>query len=94
MLDIVHRLIKGEAKERANIRSDASENPKGNLPLKGLAGSVIKNEAHVRHTQEPGISRSTSTIHQRVGDTFNSLVTAFSGVLVLVVWFALPIIDA
>jgi hypothetical protein len=47
ILYIVHWLVKGESKKWAYIGGYASENPKGDLPLKRFTSSVVKNEAHI-----------------------------------------------
>jgi hypothetical protein len=47
ILYIVHWLVKGESKKWAYIRGNASENPKGDLPLKRFTSSVVKNEANI-----------------------------------------------
>jgi hypothetical protein len=50
ILYIVHRLKEGESKKWAYVGGDTGKNAEGYLPLKRLAGGVVENETHVRHT--------------------------------------------
>ena len=48
---------------------------------------------HILEGEQPAMGRSTSTIHDAVGPGLDGSIPPLSWILVLAVWFRLPIID-
>jgi hypothetical protein len=55
---------------------------------------VVKKIAHILEAKEPCVRQSAGSVKDLVGCTFNGLVVPLSGVLLLVIRFTLPTIDA
>jgi hypothetical protein len=52
---------------------------------------VVHDEHNVAKYQEPAGGITPCAVHNVIGDAFNILPALFSRILVLVMWFALPI---
>ena len=48
---------------------------------------------HILEGEQPAMGRSTSPIHDGVGPGLDGSIPPFSSILVLVIWFRLPITD-
>ena len=52
---------------------------------------MIEQEAHILEAKEPGVGRGSSAIHDPVCTILDSLEAVFSRILMLLMWFTLPI---
>ena len=77
----VDTFIEGEAKEDADINSEASEGSKGNV-LHGIIPKVVEKEADVQEGEHQEFGWGARTIHNAVSSIFDKLDAALSGVRV------------
>ena len=86
-------LLEGVQEDDADIRSDTIQDLKRNLATKGCCGDVVKDITHILEGEQPVMGRGTSPIHDGIGPGLDGSIPPLSWILVLVVWFRLPIID-
>jgi hypothetical protein len=83
-----------KTKDDADADGITGDTLEGNIPVKGWAGQVIHDEHNVAQYEKPAGGITPCAVHNVIGDAFNVLPISFSRILVLVLWFALPIPNA
>jgi hypothetical protein len=86
--------IPGETQHDAAVGGGSSEPSHGGLKTECRGSSKVQNEADVSQGKEPSVSGGTGTVHDDIGHPFNILVLAFCRILILMIWFGLPVTDA
>ena len=90
---IIDRFVPPKIKEGTDVISGAMQGLDRHGAIVG-GGNVVEKETNVGETQEPKESWGSGAIQNRVGEPFEGLVPALTGVLVLLPRFTLPIQDA
>jgi hypothetical protein len=89
----VHRFVPYEAEEGADVDGGAVEELEGNAVMEGWRGHVVEDEADVLRGEEPRVFRGTRSVEDGISDAFDVLPTSLGEVLMLHVWFTLPVSD-
>ena len=89
----VHRFKPTEMQENANVRGGAGQQGQWNSIVQGGGRSVVEEEHGALESKQPQGGRAVSAIHEAVGSSLDILTSAFRRVLVLMVWFGLPIFN-
>jgi hypothetical protein len=76
--------------EGADVRCATVQELHGNALEAKIVG-VVENVTHVQETLKPEVSGGTSAIENRVGDALDVLYASFSTILMLIMWFTLPL---
>jgi hypothetical protein len=92
-MQIVHRLVKGEDGDHADVRHLTRESSEGCIMVERGDRQPIEDENDVLHTQKPHVGGGAGAIHDNMGESFDLLPLSFSVVLVLVLGFTLPVFD-
>jgi hypothetical protein len=90
---IIDRFVPPKIKEGTDVISGAMQGLDRHGAIVG-GGDIVEKETNVGETQEPKESWGSGAIQNRVGEPFEGLVPALTGVLVLLPRFTLPIQDA
>ena len=79
--------------KRGDIAFDASSRFNGSDTVKGIGSHVVEKKDDIRKAKEPKGGRGAGTIHDTAADAFDIPNLAFGKVLVLVLRFALEVLD-
>ena len=79
--------------EHADVGCCSSEDCHWNLIIQGWGGGVVEQNAHILEAEEPKVGWGVGSVHKAVGSAFDVAATAFTGILMLVMRFRLPILD-
>ena len=87
---VVYRFPEGEAEEGADVWDGPSEAFQRRTPVEWLTCHSVQDVADILYAQKPSELGGRSTVKDCISKSLNCLVTPLSGVLVLLVRFALP----
>jgi len=91
---VVDGFIEVVVNQRADVRCMAKAAFNGCTPFQNGACKMVKEVASVVEAKEPTIVGGAGAIHDVVGSLFDGTIAGFTGVLVLVHRFTLPVSDA
>jgi hypothetical protein len=90
---VVDLLVKREDGDHADIRELLMQAEIGRVVVKERRRHAIENKSAIMATERSEFGGCTGTIHDTVNDLLEFLPTTFGVILMLIVWFPLPILD-
>jgi hypothetical protein len=93
IMGVVNRLVETIIRDHANVRDLAVDHTERGLAIERWGGESIEDVSDILETKVPHVRRGIGGVHGAVDGAFDILPAAFSMILVLVVWLALPISD-
>jgi hypothetical protein len=90
---IVNLLVESEDRDHADIRELLMQSEIGRVVIEEGRRHAVEDKRTIMATEGPEFRRCIGTVHDTVDDLFKFLPATFSIILVLIMWFTLPILN-